>query len=338
VPLLELPPLERIRTLLYSYQLTAAVLAGYSLGVFRELHARPQSAADLARACNCDANGMEALLDALVAVGAVQRHGPTCVLSRELAPYLVPGVDGDATGLIEMAGELYGAFADLGRSVRQGTPIYPLTGDDILRGDPNRVRRYVRAVHTGSREAAHRLIQLAPLLPGSSLLDVGGGSGVFAATYAQQTPDLVAHLFDLPPTLEVAREVLQAEGLDSTLTLHAGDYRHDPFPGPVDTVLLSNIVQTETEENVRGIFKRAWEALAPGGTLLVHGVMPESGVQPEGPVALFSLLMFALFGHGRAWSAETVSEWLAAERFGVRFTRPLGPPFHSKLILATRLD
>jgi len=315
------------------------LLAAYSLGVFRELQARPQTAADLARACDSSQHGMEALLDALVGVGAVQRHGPTCVLSREMAPYLVPGVDGDATGLMEMAGDLYGAFADLGRAVRDGKPLYPLTGDDILQGDPHRVRRYIRAVHTGSREAARRVVQMAPLLPGSSLLDVGGGSGIFAATYAQQTPDLIAHLFDLPPTLEVARDVLAAEGVENSVTFHAGDYRHDPFPGPVDAVLLSNVLQTESEENVRGILKRAWEALTPGGSLLVHGVMaPEPGAPPGGPVALFSLMMFALFGHGRAWSAERVGEWLAQERFGIRFTRPLGEPFRSTLILATRLE
>jgi len=338
VPLPEQPPLERIRSLLFSYQQTAALLAAYSLGVFRELQARPQSAADLARACDCNQHGMEALLDALVSVGAVQRHGPTCVLARDLAPYLVPGVDGDATGMIEMAGDLYGAFSDLGRAVREGKPLYPLTGDDILQGDPNRVRRYIRAVHAGSREAARRVIQMAPLLPGSSLLDVGGGSGIFAATYAQETPDLVAHLFDLPPTLEVARDVLAAEGMGNSVTFHAGDYRHDPLPGPVDTVLLSNVLQTESEENVRGVLKRAWEALAPGGSLLIHGVMAEEGPASGGPVATFSLLMFALFGHGRAWSAEKVGEWLAQERFGVRFTRPLGEPFRSKLILATRLE
>ena len=318
--------------------MTAALMAAYSLGVFRELHARPQTAADLARACDSDQHGMEALLGALVAIGAVQRHGPTCVLSRDLAPYLVSGVDGDATGLIEMAGELYGAYAGLARAVREGKPLYPLTGDDILQGGSDRVRRYIRAVHTGGREAARRVVQMAPLLPGSSLLDVAGGSGIYAATYAQQTPDLVAHLFDLPPTLEVAREVLAAEGAENSVTFHAGDYRHDPFPGPVDTVLLSNVLQTENEENVRGILKRAWDALAPGGSLLVHGVMVDAGVSPGGPVALFSLHMFSLFGHGNAWSAEKVCEWLAQERFGVRFTRPLGEPFHSKLILATRLD
>jgi hypothetical protein len=54
--------------------------------------------------------------------------------------------------------------------------------------------------------------------------------------------------------------------------------------------------------------------------------------------AMFSLLMYVLFDQGRAYPAETVSDWMTQEGFGIRFTRPLGDPFRSKLILATRLE
>jgi threonine dehydrogenase-like Zn-dependent dehydrogenase len=98
------------------------------------------------------------------------------------------------------------------------------------------------------------------------------------------------------------------------------------------------VIQTESEEHVIGILRRAFNALRPGGTLLVHGVMPDAAQAPEAPVALFSLQMFLLFGHGRAWTSDQVCEWLAQEQFGVRFVKPVGEPFHSKLILATRLE
>jgi len=338
VPAPEQPPFARFRSLLGAYQQTAALLAGYSLGVFREIHRRPQSADDVARACASDPHATRTLLEALVALGALQRHGPTYVLPRDLAPYLVPGIDGDATGQIDMAFDLYQAWGDLALGVRNGEPRYPLTGDAILNGDAGRVRRYIRAVHTVSREAALRVTQMAPLLPGSSLLDVAGGSGIYAATYARQTPDLKAHLFDLGPTLDVARDILHAEGLEQPIEFHPGDYRHDPFPGPVDSILLSNVLQTESEEHAIGILRRSYDALRPGGSLLIHGVMPDAILPPDAPVALFSLQMFLLFGHGRAWSADQVSEWLAQERFGVRFVKPLGEPFYTKLILATRLE
>ena len=337
-PQIEEAPLQRIRSVLGAYQVTGTVLAAHSLGLFSEVHRKPQSLEDLSKHCGVDPRGMSALLESLVGLGILHRHGPTFVLPRDLAPYLVAGADGDGTGMLDMTADLAHAWLDLARGMREGTPRYRLTSEAILAGDPERVRRYIRAVHTGSREAAKRVTELAPLLPGSSLLDVAGGSGIYAAEYARRTPELKAHLFDLPPTLEVARDILHAEGLEDLIEYSPGDYRHDPFPGPVDTILLSNVFQTESEEHSILILRKAHEALRPGGTLLVHGVMSETAGPSNPRVALFSMLMYVLFDHGRAYSAEQISEWLAQERFGVRAIRPLGSPFESKLIIASRLE
>src|SRR6185503_17313711 len=328
-PAPEEPPLSKIRAMVGAYQQTAALMAGYSLGVFAQIQKRPQVASDVARHCQADPRGMEILLEALVALGVIHRHGSTYVLPRDHAAYLVPGTDGDATGMLEMTFDLYAAWGDLARGIREGTPRLPLTSDAILGGDPDRVRRYIRAVHTVSREAARRVAEIAPLLPGSSLLDVGGGSGIYSAEYARRTPNLTATLLDLPPTLDVAREILTAEGCEDLVEFRPCDYRSDPFPGPVDTILLSNVFQTESEENAIRILRNAREALAPGGTLLVHGVMGEAEGAPSRETTFFSLLMFTIFDQGRAWSAEKISEWLVQEGFGVRAVRPLGAPFVS---------
>jgi cyclopropane fatty-acyl-phospholipid synthase-like methyltransferase len=228
--------------------------------------------------------------------------------------------------MLDAAGDLYGSWRELARGVREDVPLHRLSSDALLDGDPGRVRSYIRAVHTNSREAARRVVEMAPLLPGSTLLDVAGGSGIYAAEYARATPDLKAILFDLPPTIEAAHEILTAEGLEDRVVYRTGDYRSDPFPGPVDAVLLSNLLQTEGE------------ALRPGGTLLVHGIMGDPDQAKPTLLAIHSLQMYVLFDQGRAHSAEAISSWLAEEGFGVRFTRPLGPPFHTQLILATRLE
>jgi 3-hydroxy-5-methyl-1-naphthoate 3-O-methyltransferase len=240
--------------------------------------------------------------------------------------------------MVEWAPELYDTWADLARSVREGSPRMRLTSDALLTGDPARVRRYIRAVHTVSREAAPRVAELSPLLPGSTLLDVAGGSGIFAAEFARRSPGLKATLFDLPPTLEVAREILRTEQCDDLVDFHPGDYRTDPFPGPVDTVLLSNVLQTESEENGIAVIRKAWEALRPGGTLLVHGIMPDAQGTPSPAAALFALRMFLVFDSGTSWNTEQIADWLARERFAVRATRALGSPFQSKLMIASRLE
>ena len=338
VPAIEEPPLRRFRNILEAYRQSATLLAAHQLGLFPVIHQTPRTADDVARRCHASPRGVERLLNALVGLGILHKHGGTYVLPRELAPYVVPGIEGDATGMLDAAADLYGAWGNLARSVREDAPIHRLSSDALLNGDPARVRSYIRAVHTNSREAARRVVEMAPLLPGTTLLDVAGGSGIYAAEYARATPDLKAILFDLPPTIEAAHEILTSEGVEDRVVYRTGDYRTDPFPGPVDAVLLSNLLQTEGEEICRGILAKAREALKPGGTLLVHGIMGDPEHQKPTSIAMHSLVMYALFDHGAAHSAETISSWLAEEGFGVRFTRPLGPPFHTQLILATRLE
>ena len=314
------------------------MLAAHSLGVFRFLHQRPQNLDDLTRAAGADRRGMEALLEGLVGLGVIHRHGPTFVLPRDFAPYLVPGVDGDATGMIDATPDYYMAWMELARAVREGTPRHRLSSDALLAGDPERARRYVRSVHTGGREAARRLTELAPALPGTKLLDVAGGSGIYAAEYARRTPDLQATLFEIPPAIETARDILRSEGLEDAIEYVPGDYRKDPLPGPVDTVLLSNVLQTESEENAILLLRKAREALNPGGTILIHGWMPEENGTKTQAMGMAPLLFFMYFDQGRAWSLERVSEWLAQEGFGVRSSRPLGAPFQTRLLIATRLE
>ncbi|MGE5179551.1 MAG: methyltransferase, partial [Bacteroidota bacterium] len=338
VPIPEEPPLARLRATLHGYQAAAALMAAHALGVFPEVYKRPQVAADVARHLDVDPRGIETLLEALVALGMMHRHGATYVLPRELAPYFVPGQGGDATGMIEAAAEQYAAWGDLARAVREGAPRHRLGSDALLDGDPARVSRYVRAVHTVTREAAGRIAELAPLLPGSTLVDVAGGSGIIAAEYARRAPGLKATLFDLPPTIDAAREILREEGCADLVALYPGDYRSDPFPGPSDAILLSNVLQTESEENALAILRRAREALRPGGTLLVHGMMPPASSAPSADVALFALRMYLVFDSGRPWSLEQVSEWLVQEGFAVRASRPLGSPFASTLLVAARSE
>lgn len=338
VPVPEEPPLAKLQGVLLGYQQSAALLAAHQLGVFPEIQKRPQVAADLARRLSCDPRRLETVLEALVVMGLLHRHGATYVLPRELASYLAPGPDGVASGMLEAAPEQYAAWGDLARAVREGSPRVRLNSDALVEGDPARVRRYIRAVHTVSREASTRVADLAPLLPGSTLLDVAGGSGIFAAEYARRTPDLKATLFDLPPTIDVAREILAEEGLEDLVTFYPGDYRTDAFPGPVDAILLSNVLQTESEENGREILRRCREALRPGGTLLVHGIMPGSGGPVTPSQAMFAIRMFLIFDAGRPWSADQIAEWLATEDFAVRSTRPLGAPFQSTLIVSSRLE
>jgi release factor glutamine methyltransferase len=90
------------------------------------------------------------------------------------------------------------------------------------------------------RPETELLVELGLELPrGSTVVDVGTGSGAIALALADERPDLVLHATDVSPdALEVARE--NARLLGAPVTFHEADLLHGlpPLPGPL--AVLSN--------------------------------------------------------------------------------------------------
>ena len=64
----------------------------------------------------------------------------------------------------------------------------------------------------------------------TSLMDVGGGTGVFLAAVAKRNPNLTGTLFDLPEVAGQAAAQFGREGLSDRLTAVPGSFRTDALP------------------------------------------------------------------------------------------------------------
>ena len=108
---------------------------------------------------------------------------------------------------------------------------------------------------------------MSPSRAPSSLLDVGGGSGIYSVAILQQNPQLRAIVWDRVEVLKVASEFGQTYGVADRLELRAGDMFADPVPGDCDVVLLSNILHDWDVPECRTLLNRCADALPTGGRL-----------------------------------------------------------------------
>jgi SAM-dependent methyltransferase len=148
-----------------------------------------------------------------------------------------------------------------------------------------------------------------PLGDAKLLLDVGGGTGIYAIACVQQNPNLRAVVWDRPEVLKVARELVEAYGVADRVELAPGDMFADPLPAGVDVVLLSNILHDWDVPECRVLLKRCGDALPPGGRVLIHDVFLDDDLGGPLPVALYSTALFTLT-EGRAYSAAEYRGWL----------------------------
>lgn len=161
---------------------------------------------------------------------------------------------------------------------------------------------------------AGRARNVAPVLAeqlsfgAETLLDVGGGTGIYSVACLKRHPALTAIVFDRPEVLKVAQEFADAYGVTDRLECHSGDMFSDPLPA-ADVILLSNILHDWDVPECQALVNRCAAALRPGGRLLIHDVFLNDELDGPLPVALYSASLFSLT-EGRAYSAREYRAWL----------------------------
>jgi ribosomal protein L11 methyltransferase len=101
---------------------------------------------------------------------------------------------------------------------------------------------------------------------GQAWLDLGTGTGILAVVAARCGAGRVLALDNDPDAVEVAREVTEANGVGSTVTVSLGT-APGPEPGGMDGV-VANISAVYLGPNMKNLAA----ALRPGGILLLSGI------------------------------------------------------------------
>jgi predicted O-methyltransferase YrrM len=170
---------------------------------------------------------------------------------------------------------------------------------------------------TDSRNAylAHSVAGAMGALGDRRLLDIGGGSGIYACAIAAANPDLHATVFEKAPVDGIARRAIERRELSHRVDVVTGDMLVDPLPTGYDLHLYSNVVHDWEEDCVLRLMRASFAALPPGGAVVVHDAMlGPDGAEPRA-VAEYSVLLMA-FTSGRCYSRSELTELLERAGFG----------------------
>ncbi len=287
-----------------AFQRSRALLTAFDLDLFTVLNDQSLTSAEVASAIEADGRATDRLMNALVALGLLEKDGGRFANGPAAARFLVRGRPGFMAGLGHTA-NLWHTWSGLTEAVRQGgaAPRPPINerGDDWLRS-------FIAAMHGRAVAAAPEVVALAGLEKPSHVLDLGGGSGAFAMAFARAGHTAV--VFDLPNVVPLTQAYVQAESLSAPVNIVAGDYLHDPIGDGYDVALLSSVVHSHPPDENRRLLAKVAAALNPGGRVIVRDfLMDEDRRGPLQP-ALFALNMLVGTGRGDAYTEREVREWL----------------------------
>jgi SAM-dependent methyltransferase len=125
----------------------------------------------------------------------------------------------------------------------------------------------------------------------SRLLDVAGGSGIYACAIVAKHPHLQATVFEKPPVDAVAQRAIQRRGFTDRVSVAAGDMLKEELPRGFDVHLISNVLHDWDEPIVKQLLAKSFRALEPGGLLIVHDAHLNETKSGPLPVAKYSALL-----------------------------------------------
>lgn len=153
------------------------------------------------------------------------------------------------------------------------------------------------------------LAQRLDLSSNRQLLDIAGGSGIYACGIVDHHKHLLAAVFEKPPVDTIAREMIASRGFADRVDVVAGDMFKEAIPTGFDVHLLSNVVHDWDIPEVKLLLQKSFEALPPGGKLIIHDAhLNESKDGPIGVAEYSCILMHST--EGRCYSISEMQQYL----------------------------
>jgi cyclopropane fatty-acyl-phospholipid synthase-like methyltransferase len=168
-----------------------------------------------------------------------------------------------------------------------------------------------------------------------SLLDIGGGPGIYAIEFARRYPHLKAVVFDNAATLEVAQSNIARAGLTGRISLRAGDAFKDDLGAGYDFILLSNVIHSYASQDNQRLISRVALALAPGGRLGIKDFLLHSTRTGPTWASLFAVNMLVSTEGGDCYSVGEIKQWLCQAGLAFDGLVKLSPP--SRMVVGRKL-
>ncbi len=153
-----------------------------------------------------------------------------------------------------------------------------------------------------------------------ALLDVAGGSGIYACSLCAHFPNLGATVLEKPPVDKITAGAIAKRGFSDRVHVIAGDMLGAPLPVGFDVHLYSNVLHDWDVPVVKQLLHKSFGALTPGGLLLIHDAhLNETKTGPLHVAEYSTMLMHST--EGRCYGAGEMKKYLREVGFGnVQFT------------------
>ncbi len=294
------------------------LLSAVELELFTELDDDSMTAEDIGGALGLHPRGIYDFLDALVALGFLEREGDGSEgrysNTPETAAFLGKQSPTYVGGILEMANaRLYRFWGDLTEGLRTGQPQNEVkhTGKPMfeeLYSDHARLEQFMHAMEGISLGNFHALAEKFDFSRYETVCDIGGATGQLCTVLARHHPHLRLTSFDLPVVAPIAESSIAAAGLSDRISVAAGDFFADPLPR-ADVITMGLILHDWNLDRKKQLIAAAYDALPDGGAYIVIENLIDDARRENAFGLMMSLNMLIEFGDAFDFTGADFAGW-----------------------------
>lgn len=311
------------------------LLSAVELGLFTRLGSDKRTGEEIADQLDLRSRAVYDFLDGLVALGLLDRDGrgehAVYRNSPETAMFLDQASPAYIGGILEMANaRLYGFWGGLTEALRTGNPQNEIkaTGHSMfeeLYADPDRLDQFMRAMSGVSAGNFHALADKFDFGGYQTVCDVGGATGQLSIILAQRHPHLRCTSFDMAVVEPIAARTIKEAGVEDRVFTTSGDFFADPLPA-ADVITMGMILHDWNLERKLQLIRSAYEALSPGGALIVVENLIDDERRENVFGLMMSLNMLIEFGDAFDFTGADFRGWCQSAGFRSVEVLPLAGP------------
>lgn len=311
------------------------LLSAVELGLFSALADGPLTGAELERALEIHPRATYDFLDALVALGLLERSGNGAdgryANTAATAAFLDRASPTYIGGILEMANaRLFRFWADLTPALRTGRPQNEAQHGgksmfDTLYADPVRLEQFMDAMSGVSMRNFEAFARSFDFSPYSNLADIGGATGQLSCFVACHHPHMRCASYDLPIVQPIAERRIRESGLADRVTARVIDFFDDEFPA-ADVITMGMILHDWNLPAKKMLIEKAYRALPEGGAFVaIENIIDDERRQNVFGL-LMSLNMLIEFGEAFDFTGADFNQWCTEAGFSRCEIIPLGGP------------
>jgi hypothetical protein len=300
------------------------LLSAIELQLFTELAKGPADLETLQERLRLHARASRDFLDALVALGFLERQDGIYRNTPSTETFLDKSKPSYIGGILEMANHrLYPFWGNLTDALRTGEQQNEVKDGGanpfaILYADAERLKEFLKAMTGISHGANMAIAQKFTWKDYQSAVDVGTAQGDLISQVALANPHIRGIGFDLPEVGPIFEAYVKQNGLAGRVTFTAGSFFDAPLP-KADVVMMGHILHDWDVDEKRMLIRKAYEAVPAGGALVVYDSIIDDDRRKNAFGLMMSLNMLIETSGGFDYTGADCIGWM--KEAGFRETR-----------------